>query len=35
VRPDQRIVFNRAWAGDRERIQGLHGLIGELARMAG
>ena len=34
VRPDQKIVFQRGWDNERDRIQGMRRLMNDLAKMA-
>ncbi|MBL8692087.1 MAG: transcription-repair coupling factor [Rhodospirillaceae bacterium] len=34
VRPDQKIVFQRGWENEKDRIQGMRRLMGDLAKMA-
>ncbi len=35
VRPDQKIVFQRGWENEKDRIQGMRRLMTDLAKMAG
>ncbi|MBM3546770.1 MAG: transcription-repair coupling factor [Alphaproteobacteria bacterium] len=34
VRPDQKIVFQRGWENEKDRIQGMRRLMGDFAKMA-
>ena len=35
LRPDHRVIVQRVWADDRERLSGVSALVGELAKLAG
>src|SRR5262249_4202264 len=35
LRPDHRVIVQRVWADDRERLSGVSGLVGGLAKLAG
>ena len=34
VRPDQRVLVQRAWADERQRLSGVSGVVAALARLA-